>query len=121
MKPEEKQLVAETQRLFLVFRRQVDGHIIPKAGLAHRLGQTPALQRLVLKEPPSRHDLGTKDRIRPGIEFTGFRSFRAKYGKAFSVSIVQDLHDVCVLIGKPEVAFVDDQRSPEGINDAKEG
>src|SRR5207253_4353195 len=56
MKSEEEQLVAETQRLFLVFRRQVDGHVVSKAGLAHRLGQTPALQRLVFKKPPSRHD-----------------------------------------------------------------
>src|SRR5437879_11954067 len=107
-KAEQQQLIAQMQSFLFMLRRQTDRHVPAKAGLAHRFGETSVLQSLIFEKTPGRHDLWTKDRVGPGIEFSGFRRFRAKHRKSFGIAVVEDLDNLGAFIRETEVAFVDD-------------
>src|SRR5438876_4426657 len=105
-----------------MLRRQIDGNVVPQPVVVHLLGDAAAFQGAVLEEPTRGDELRPEDGIGPGVELTFFaRDFAPEHGKATGVAVVEDLDDLRPLVRKPEIPFVDDERSPEGVENTEEG
>jgi hypothetical protein len=112
----EQQLVSETERFFLVLRRQADRNVIPQRTATGLLGQAPALECAVLEAAARRYELRAINFVGARVELaTVAGSFAPQHRKAFGVAVVEDLHDFGALVGKPKVPFVDDECAAKRI------
>src|SRR5438034_1449240 len=96
--------------------RQVDRNVAPQPVVVHVLGDAAAFEGPVLEKSARRDELRPEDGVGPVVELTFFaRDFAPEHRKTPGVSVVEDLDDLSALVRETEVPLVDDQGSPEGV------
>lgn len=81
--------------------------------MAGFLGNEAALQCPVLIEASGCHELGAEHLEGTGVKLAGARDLRSQYRQASHISVVEDLHDVGLVVAPAEVAFVDHESASE--------
>src|SRR5437867_10196355 len=104
-----------------MLRRKVDRNVIAQLVAVHLFRDAATFEGPVLEETARGDELRPEDGIGPGVELTFFaRDFAPQHRKAPGVSVIKDLDDLRPLVRKPEIPFVDDERPPEGVQDAEQ-
>src|SRR5205807_4928665 len=119
-KPERQELVPELAGFALVTRREVDRDILAQLSPASFFREAAALKRPVLEVPSRGHELWAKDRVGPRAEFPARNRLAAQHREATPVAVVQDLHDLSLLIRETEVAFVHNQCTSKFVEYAEQ-
>jgi hypothetical protein len=119
LEPKQEQLVPQRERVGLERLGQRDRNVRPHPALPHFLGETPALERAILKKFARRDEFRTEDRIRGRIVFMFARQLTAQDRKAARIAVVQNLHDFGALVAEAKITFVNHQRAAKRIQDAE--